>query len=196
MQIWPASRNLEPTDLRATSAMSASSNTSTGAWPPSSRVARLMPSAARWAICRPTAVDPVKVTLRICGDRIRCSEMAAVCPKTTLSTPGGSPASTSALASASPVAGVSSAGLITTVQPAASAAPTLRAGMVMGKFHGVNAATGPIGCLSTMSRVPGVREGTMRPYTRRPSSANQSRMSAAATASTVASPTGFPARWW
>ena len=35
------------------------------------------------------------------------------------------------------VSGVSAAGLITTVQPAASAGPTFRVAMASGKFHGV-----------------------------------------------------------
>lgn len=33
-----------------------------------------------------------------------------------------------------------------TLHPAASAAESLRAGVIAGKFHGVNAATGPIAC--------------------------------------------------
>jgi hypothetical protein len=71
-QICPALRNLAPTASVAASSRSASSRTSTGACPPSSRVTRSTPSAA-------------------------------------------------------------------------SAPPILRAGMVIGEFHGVNAATGPTG---------------------------------------------------
>ena len=63
-------------------------------------------------------------------------------------------------------------------QPAASAPPTLRAGVSTGKFHGVNAATTPIGSCTTSWRMPLPRPGTMRPYERRPSSAYQSMMSA------------------
>src|SRR5688572_32253258 len=47
------------------------------------------------------------------------------------------PASSSSLANASVVSGVSSAGLITTVQPAASAGAILRVAIARGKFHGV-----------------------------------------------------------
>jgi hypothetical protein len=36
----------------------------------------------------------------------------------------------------------------------------------MGKFHGVNAATGPTGSFSTICWALRLREGTMRPYTR------------------------------
>ena len=46
-----------------------------------------------------------------------------------------------------------SAGLSTMVQPAASAGPALRVIMALGKFHGVIAATTPIGCLITTMRL-------------------------------------------
>ena len=55
----------------------------------------------------------------------------------TLTTPSGTPASASSPAMASAVSGVSSAGLSTTVQPAASAGPILRVAIAAGKFHGV-----------------------------------------------------------
>ena len=48
-------------------------------------------------------------------------------------------------------------------QPAASAAPILRAGVRVGKFQGVNAATTPTGSCSTSWRVPFTRPGMMRP---------------------------------
>jgi hypothetical protein len=46
--------------------------------------------------------------------------------------------------------------------PAESAPPTLRAGELMGKFHGENAATTPIGWRSTVCFMPGSL-GMMRP---------------------------------
>ena len=66
----------------------------------------------------------------------------------------------------------------------------------MGKFQGVKAATGPTGSLMTIWRADKLkREGTMRPYTRMPSSANHSMMSAAAMASPLASAKGLPCSW-
>ena len=62
---------------------------------------------------------------------------------TTFRTPAGTPASSASNASASDVRGVSSAGLATTVQPAASAGAILRAIIAAGKFQGVIAATTP-----------------------------------------------------
>ena len=56
---------------------------------------------------------------------------------TTLSTPAGSPASSRICASASMHSGVCCAGLITIVQPAATAGPILRVPIAIGKFHGV-----------------------------------------------------------
>ena len=55
----------------------------------------------------------------------------------TLSTPGGRPDSSRICASASIDSGVFWAGLMTIVQPAATAGPILRVPMAMGKFHGV-----------------------------------------------------------
>jgi hypothetical protein len=63
-----------------------------------------------------------------------------------LSTPAGMPARSASSAAASAVSGVSSAGLMTTGQPAASAGATLRVIMASGKFHGVMAAHTPMGC--------------------------------------------------
>ena len=56
---------------------------------------------------------------------------------TTLSTPAGRPACSRICASASMHSGVCCAGLMTIVQPAAIAGPTLRVPIAIGKFHGV-----------------------------------------------------------
>ena len=56
------------------------------------------------------------------------------------------------LAMAMAVSGVCSAGFTTTVQPAASAAPTLRAIIAAGKFQGVITAQTPTGSFVTMRR--------------------------------------------
>ena len=59
------------------------------------------------------------------------------------STPGGRPASAASSANASAVSGVNSAGLRTTVQPAASAGATFHASISSGKFHGMICPTTP-----------------------------------------------------
>jgi hypothetical protein len=60
-------------------------------------------------------------------------------------TPGGNPASFRVCTKSAAVRGVSRADFITTVQPAARAAPALRADMSMGKFQGVTRKLGPTG---------------------------------------------------
>ena len=63
-----------------------------------------------------------------------------------LNTPPGRPASSSTWPSASIDSGVSCAGFITIVQPAAIAGPTLRVPIAIGKFQGVIIRQGPTGC--------------------------------------------------
>ena len=72
---------------------------------------------------------------------------------TTLSTPFGRPTSSSSAASASIVSGVSAAGLMIIVQPAAIAGPILRVPMASGKFQGVIISVGPTGPFIVISRV-------------------------------------------
>ncbi len=71
--------------------------------------------------------------------------LLALSAVSTLSTPAGMPARTASSAAARAVSGVSSAGLMTTGQPAARAGATLRVIMASGKFQGVMAAHTPMG---------------------------------------------------
>ena len=66
-------------------------------------------------------------------------------PLTTFATPGGAPASIMISASSVAVSGLHSAGLWTTVQPAASAGAIFHVDNMNGVFHGVMIATGPRG---------------------------------------------------
>ena len=115
------------------------------------------------ARCLPTEVEPVKEILRIVGCGIRYSEISDGTPKTSDRTPVGSPASASACTRNAQELGVSSGPFRITVQPAASAAPTLRAAWPMPKFHGTKPATGPIASLKASWCTPSARAGTMRP---------------------------------
>ena len=78
------------------------------------------------------------------------SALPAVSPKpcTVFSTPAGNPASKQISASSVAVSGLHSAGLCTTVQPAASAGAIFQVDSMNGVFHGVMTATGPSGCRS------------------------------------------------
>src|ERR1700742_2487312 len=101
------------------------------------------------ARCLPTGVEPVKEILRITGCGIRYSEISDGTPKTSLTTPAGTPAAANARINSAGEAGVSSGALTMIEQPAASAALIFFTTWLIGKFHGVNAATGPTGSLIT-----------------------------------------------
>ena len=74
-----------------------------------------------------------------------CTSGAGSSVGRTLTTPSGTPAWASTSATSSAVSGVSSAGLSTTVHPAASAGPILRVAIAAGKFHGVTRTATPTG---------------------------------------------------
>jgi hypothetical protein len=112
--------------------------------------------------CLPTGTEPVNVTSLTDGCGIRYSEMSEGLPNTRFRTPGGRPASTNACTSCTAPAGVSSEAFRMIEQPADSAPPTLRAGELIGKFQGENAATTPIGWRKTEWRMPGSL-GMIRP---------------------------------
>ena len=98
-------------------------------------------------IRRPVAVWPVKATRRTPGWATSASPVGGP-PVTTLSTPGGRPASAASSATRR-VVRVVSAGLATTVLPAARAGPSLLPSRVRGKFQGVTAPTTPMGRRTT-----------------------------------------------
>ena len=143
-----------------------------GALPPSSRLTRFNVFAHFSINIRPTRVDPVNESLRTVSLAVRASPIGSGRPVTTLRTPAGKPTRSASAARASAEKGVNSDGLITIVQPAASAGAHLRVIIAIGKFHGVIAAHTPTGCLRTMIRRSGVGAGMVSPYTRRASSEN------------------------
>ena len=144
-QSWPALPNTASGAIAAACSRSASAKTTFALLPPSSRVTRLMVAAAPAAIERPTSVEPVKAILATSGCSTRRWPHSRPGPATTLTTPSGSPASSASSAKRSAVSGVSSAGLSTTVLPAASAGPIFHEAIVSGKFHGVMSPTTPSG---------------------------------------------------
>jgi hypothetical protein len=126
-----------------------------GSLPPSSSVTRFVPRAASAMMRSPVGVEPVNATLRVSGCVTSASPASGPVPVTTLSTPGGSPASVRISARRSVVNGVVSAGLATTALPHTSAGPSLFESSVVGKFHGTIAATTPSGRRSTRPSTPG-----------------------------------------
>ena len=133
MQAWPVLRNLTSAAPRAACAGSASGNTMNGACPPSSSDTRLMCPAAPPASCLPTSVEPVKVSLRTAGlvrNSSPTSQGRSVVTRFT--TPAGMPTSCRIRNISTAHSGVCSAGLSTTVQPAASAGPIFLVSMDTG----------------------------------------------------------------
>ena len=95
-------------------------------------------------ISRPTSVEPVKAILSAPGCEARMRPVVPS-PVRMFTTPGGTPASSHSSAKRSAVSGVASAGLRTTVFPAASAGAIFQASMRSGKFHGTICAHTPTG---------------------------------------------------
>ena len=115
-----------------------------GDFPPSSRVTGTTRSAAAAMTARPTSVEPVNDTFATPGCRTSSAPVRPS-PVITLTTPGGMPASRHSAASRNAVSGVCSAGLTTTVHPAASAGASFQAAIMKGKFHGNTSAATPAG---------------------------------------------------
>src|SRR5436309_11047206 len=151
-QVWPMLRYFETIAPSTAASISASSNTTNGAFPPSSSPSFFTPPAACQYRILPTSVEPVKPTKRTAGCSQSTLPIADELPVRMLNTPLGTPAFSASATSASAVSGVSLAGLSTTVQPAASAGETFRVIIEQGKFHGVMAPQTPIGCLIASRR--------------------------------------------
>ena len=113
--------------------------------PPSSSETGIILSAAMRAMCLPVEVPPVNDTRLTSGCLVMASPITEPRPGNTLTMPFGTPASSQIFASSSASSGVASAGLTTTALPAASAGASFCASLAMGEFHGVMAATTPMG---------------------------------------------------
>src|SRR5579872_6327025 len=124
---------------------SASSNTITGFLPPSSKCTRFKVGAPCAMMAEPVALSPTKPIALIAGCSVSALPASSPKPCTVLSTPSGTPASLTILVKRSAVTGDHSAGLCTTVQPAASAGAIFQVESMNGVFHGVITPTGPIG---------------------------------------------------
>ena len=122
----------------------ASSKTMFAALPPSSSVSFLSVPATARAIALPDrgrAGERDLVDVRVLDERRPVSPA----PVMMLTTPGGRSACWQISAKISAVSGVVSAGLSTTVLPAASAGAIFHASISSGKFHGMTCAATPSG---------------------------------------------------
>src|ERR1700744_3448877 len=162
-QVGPMLRYFETIAPSTAASISASSNTTNGALPPSSSPSFFTPTdACRYRIF-PTSVDPVKPTKRTAGCSHSTLPIGGASPVMILNTPFGTPAFSAKATSANALSGVSLAGFSTPVQPAASAGDTLRAIIEFGKFQGVIAPQTPIGCLIANRRASPLWVGMVSP---------------------------------
>ena len=152
-QVCPALRYLDAIAPSTAASRSASSNTRNGALPPNSSESFLILAALCFMSSDPTSVDPVKLILRTVALDVSSAPISDALPLTILITPLGTPARSASSASANAEYGVCVAGLITTVQPAASAGAALRVIIAAGKFHGVIRPHTPTACLITTRRL-------------------------------------------
>ena len=145
MQVWPAATKPPKATPLTASDRSASSNTITGVFPPSSAVILAKRRAAASLTARPPSSPPVKLTWATSGWLALAWPVGRPGPVTTLTTPSGIPASRASRPRRMVVSGVSSEGLITTVLPAASAPDRLWARISIGWLNGVSRPHTPSG---------------------------------------------------
>ncbi len=154
LQLWPVLLKQRITPC-FTAFSGASAKMMLAPLPPSSRLTRLIVSAAAFEISRPARVEPVKLTMSTSGCAESWLPTPSPSPFTRLKTPGGSPASSTISAKSRLDSGAISEGFSTIVQPARSAGTTFRTTWFIGQFHGVISAQTPMG--SWMMRSPGAQ---------------------------------------
>ena len=137
---------------KSSSASATDSKNIFGLLPPSSIVTGIRFSEAYCMISLPVVVSPVNATLFTLGELANGFPASGPNPVTTFSTPFGRISPTSSIRHMMPV-GVCSAGLTTTVHPAASAGAIFHAAISKGKFHGMICPTTPIGSCRLMLTV-------------------------------------------
>ncbi len=158
MQICPWCINVPKVAAFSARSISASSRMIKASLPPNSTQAFLSKAPAWEAICRPTAVEPVKLIPFTLGLEISSSPTSVTFSReqvTTLNTPAGSSASLKSSAmSTPPDTGVSSDGFKTTVLPTARATAKPRDESNSGKFQGEITVTTPSGLRTTILTLP------------------------------------------
>ena len=192
---WPAVPNPLNSAPSTARSRSASDMTTKGFLPPSSRQGdwRCRPHSS--PIRRPTSVEPVNPTLSTSpSSSARSSPANAVGPSasTMLKTPSGNPACRISWANASAVAGVYSAGFHTTAFPHSSAGTMYQDGTATGKFPAVMITETPTGARNVNSCLSASSEGTVCPYSRRPSDRKKLQVSMTSCTSPSDSANGLP----
>ncbi len=144
---------------------SASSNITTGDFPPNSSETCAKFSAEFLTTWRAVSGPPVKLILSTNGWLVSARPHGSPRPEITLKTPGGKPASSNTLANSNMGAEACSDALSTTVLPAARAGPILTATRNSCEFQGTTAATTPRGSRIVMVHILGLSMGRVSPLT-------------------------------
>src|SRR5580765_7073161 len=144
-QDWPVERNPPCTATVNAFSTSQSAKNMCGFLPPHSNEHRLRLTAADCMIFWAVRCSPVNEIFWTFGWAVSAAPAIWPYPGTTLTTPGGKPASSINLANASVLTGVCSAGLRMMALPAANAGPSFQQHSEMGEFQGRIAATTPTG---------------------------------------------------
>ncbi|MNS74167.1 hypothetical protein D3C72_1076340 [compost metagenome] len=157
-QRWPAESKAELNTSNTTCSDSADESTTIAFWPPVSAISGMVwPSSSRRsasvrAMMRATSVEPVNITPRTAGLATSWAPTVSPRPGSSCTAPAGTPAARKMATACAAINGVCSAGLATTVLPAASAAATWPVKMASGKFHGLMHSTVPSGrCVSLLN---------------------------------------------
>ena len=135
-----------------------------GDLPPSSSDRRLKFPVEAATIARAVWVEPVNEILSTRGWATSAAPASDPSPVTRFTTPAGNPASSTSSISLSVVSEVCSAGLITTVQPAAMAGASFATAIVSGTFHGTISPATPTGSREVnVCHSPGSESGSVSP---------------------------------
>ncbi len=134
-QICPVLMKMPFAAAAVAASRSASGKMMTGDLPPSSSVTRFRLAPAAERIDLPTRVEPVKAILSTSGCSTSGRPADSPVPVTILTTPSGKPTSWMSWPRRMADSGVCSAGLRTTVHPAASAGAIFPTAMPKGMFH-------------------------------------------------------------
>ena len=165
MQLWPLAPNIPAVIPFKAFSWSASSNTTTGLFPPSSKLTWDKFSAEFFTICLAVSGPPVNAILSTRLWVVKALPQGSPKPVIILITPFGNPALSINFANSKRVTGASSEALITTVFPIARAGASLTAVNSIWEFQGIIAATTPIGILVVVTCISGLSIGTTVPST-------------------------------
>ena len=191
-QRCPAFENAAASTHSTARSRSASSQTTSAFFPPSSRHVFASRRAAASLIARPVAADPVKLTRSTSAWSTSAAPASAPSPCTTFRTPAGTPASSASAARNDADAGVCSDGFTTEALPQKIAGNAFQATLGNGVLKLMISAATPSGWRRVSTVRCGMLAVVVRPYERRPSPATKSPISMAALVSPRARSSGLP----